>query len=152
MKNLSLFARTVCLIALLSGCRTFPEYTDGAMQYDKLVYGSDWHFIVVPKEVERSLPPTDRLFPSLPEYERLFRRAEILPVLKDRLSGERSPLTTADFLLECDSLISALSRIDPVRDFRCTSGVKKAPQIYETRDRLIRQLREFRKTLENPAI
>lgn len=122
------------------------------MQYDSLVYGSDWRFIVVPKEAERNLPPAERLFPSLPEYERLFRQAEVLPLLKERLLNGKTPMTAADFLLECDSLINELSRIDPVRDFRCTSGVKKAPQIYETRDRLIRQLREFRKTLENPAI
>lgn len=152
MKNLSFLFRTACLVALLAGCRTFPEYTDGAMQYDSLVYGSDWRFIVVPKEVERNLPPAERMFPSLPEYERLFRQAEVLPVLKERLLNGENPLTVADFVLECDSLIYELSRIDPVRDFRCTSGVKKAPQIYENRDRLIRQLREFRKTLENPAI
>lgn len=152
MKDFSFLFRIVCLTAILTGCRTFPDYTDGAMQYDSLVYGSDWRFIVVPKEAERNLPPAERLFPSLPEYERLFRQAEVLPLLKERLLNGKTPMTAADFLLECDSLINELSRIDPVRDFRCTSGVKKAPQIYETRDRLIRQLREFRKTLENPAI
>lgn len=143
---------TLCLTALLNGCRTFPEYTDGAMQYDNLVYASDWRFIVVPKEIEKNLPQPKRIFPSLPEYERLFRQAERLPLLKDKLLTADSPLTTADFLLECDSLIAELSKIDPVADFRCTSGVRNSPRIYEERDRLLQKLREFRKELESPAI
>lgn len=152
MKTLVPILQIVCLITALSACRTFPEYTDGAMQYDSLVYVSDWRFIVVPKEIEKDLPEPKRMFPSLPEYERLFRQAERLPVLKEKLLTANSPLTTADFLLECDNLITELSKIDPVADFRCTSGVKNSPKIYEERDRLMQKLKEFRKTLETPPI
>lgn len=152
MKKILPLLNTVCLAALLAGCRTFPEYSDGATRYDNLVYASDWRFIVVPQEVEKNLPRPGRIFPSLPEYERLFRQAERLPLLKEKLLTEESPLTVADFLLECDSLIGELSKIDPVADFRCTSGVKSSPRIYEERDRLIRKLKEFRKELEGPAI
>lgn len=136
---------------LVSACRTFPEYSDGAMEYDKLVYASDWRYIVVPKEVERNLPPTQRMFPNQPQYEKLFRQAQQLPLLTKALLNDRSPLTAADFLLECDSLIAELLQIDPIADFRLTSGVKKSPQVYEERDRLLQSLRDFRAALETKA-
>ena len=149
-KSAAVFA-LICLILTAAACRTFPEYTDGAMQYDPLVYGSDWRFIVVPDQIAAELPARTRLKPSVPEYETLFWQAEVLPVLGNMLLSGGSPLTAADFLLECSALITELRKIDPVAEQRSLRKVRNAPQIYEIRDRSIRKLEEFKKTLEESA-
>lgn len=144
-KSAAVFAAVLILTA---ACRTFPEYTDDAMQYDALVYSSDWRFIVVPESIAAELPDRTRLKPSVPEYETLFRQAEVLPILSSMLLNDESPLTAADFLLECRALITELGKIDPVADQRSLRKVKAAPQVYEIRDRLIRELKAFQKELE----
>ena len=50
--------------------------------------------------------------------------------------------------MECSALITELGKIDPVADQRSLRKVKAAPQIYEIRDRLIRELKAFQKELE----
>ena len=147
-KSAAVFAAVLILTA---ACRTFPEYTDDAMQYDALVYSSDWRFIVVPESIAAELPDRTRLKPSVPEYETLFWQAEVLPVLGNMLLSGGSPLTAADFLLECSALITELRKIDPVAEQRSLRKVRNAPQIYEIRDRSIRELEEFKKTLEESA-